>query len=281
MSDGPAQPQSPSPPLSPSTLSPEQRRERLLAALNGDDNGDASYHGSSTDQPQLADLVVSQWEAVRATLDPPAHPAHDIHLAPAIWALRRLKPSLLRFLASCLHQEELDSLDTKTADRLRRLSQTLHQPEEVLLFFFGSHHSDFLSDTVCRALRVLAKNDNFDLGHLFERIQAHLDDEVRVQSPQCREKRFALKLTREAVADIECVPLPHPHHSTSDTQLFTVQPLGRAEATPNHRPTPIPPAARLAAPGPPLPPNPSSLPPTIIPPPSASRPRGHPSPTTR
>lgn len=210
MSDGPAQPQSPSSPPSPSTLAPEQRRERLLAALSGDDNGDASYHGSSTDQPgaQLADLVVNQWEAVRATFEPPAHPAHDIHLAPAIWALRRLKPSLLRFLAGCLHQEELDSLDKKTADRLRRLAQSLHQPEEVLLFFFGSHRSDFLSDTVCRALRVLAKNHNFDLGHLLERIQARFDDEVRAQSPECRENRFALKLTREAVADIECVPFP-------------------------------------------------------------------------
>lgn len=223
MSDGPAQPQSSSPSPSLPTLSPEQRRERLLASLNGDDNGDASYHGNGTDQPQLDDLVVRQWEAVRATFDPLAHPTHDIHLAPAIWALRGVKPSLLRFLASCLHQEELDSLDRKTADRLRRLSQTLHQPEEVLFFIFGSHHSDFLSDTVCRSLRVLAKNENFDLGHLLERIQSHFDDEVRAQSPEWREKRYALKLTREAVAEIECVPPPPPCQlrPASDTALHS------------------------------------------------------------
>lgn len=61
---------------------------------------------------------------------------------------------------------------------------------------------------MCRALRVLSKNKNFDLCQLLERIQVCFDGEVRDEPPECHEKRLALKLTREAVADIEFVPLP-------------------------------------------------------------------------
>ncbi|KAK0745990.1 hypothetical protein B0T18DRAFT_488653 [Schizothecium vesticola] len=63
-----------------------------------------------------------------------------------------------------LHQHDLDGLDEKIADRLRRLGQTLHQPGEVLFFVFVSHPADFLSEAMYHALRVLSKNKNFDLS---------------------------------------------------------------------------------------------------------------------
>ncbi|KAK1828847.1 hypothetical protein QBC39DRAFT_374322 [Podospora conica] len=196
-----------SPPPSPR----QQQRDQILAAANAarDDPAAtprASHLDSDSDhprpRPQLTPLTIAQWDQICATFTPPAHPDADIHFAPVIWALRRLEPNVLRFLAASLHQSHLNKLDTKTAERLRSLAHALRYTEEVVYFAFASHPTEFLCDTACRALRYLSKKSDFDLCHLLERIQARFDDEVRDQSPECREKRFALKLLREAVNDI-------------------------------------------------------------------------------
>ncbi|KAK1828856.1 hypothetical protein QBC39DRAFT_436129 [Podospora conica] len=234
----------------------EQSRQQLLLALNShplhrdDDDDDSQTTTADGPRPRAtpSDIAVTRWNELLATFDPPAHPNHDLHLDPVIWALRNLDPAILAFIASILHSDKVNALDDKTAARLKQLAASLDLAHDVVFLCFSSHPLDFLSVTPCQHLRKLSRHGEFDFVDFLTRVQQRFNRDVRSHEPEFRQQRFVLKLMREVACEIDpAVFKSKAKRKRTSSSSSSSAPTGSPPLASDGSPAPSPPPSEAAS----------------------------------